>query len=431
MNFHEKWNKAILAIQYTSPCYLRFMGLMTPEECEDPEVTARVNMVDDYVAKFEYNPAFVEQLSYPSLAALVVTALNRMLLQHCTTRLLPNGSAHLMASTLIAADASLNAFFLQERTTNDLGKYIPSDNDPSIKPILGESYDPAKDKFLEHLYNCFNKSEQFKKMCQGGGDGDPSDGSNGADEGDAHEKEKNAIKKHFSPKNIKTAEKWGKNSQIKAQIQAAVRGMKTSDWGNMPAGLRDSIVAANMNVIDPRQPLKRFIATAMSEDMEWDRLHYPIPYGDEYIGKIPGTRYSYRHKLLIAIDSSGSMYQNDLKLAVSAVNQFVKAGSEVEYCWWDCESTLPAKAQRKINKAEVSGGGGTDPNCVIEMLHKNHLEYDGLIFITDNGFSWSRPNEFRKIFIIKTSDATKSPEWCRAEMSMQSYNAYMNREQAE
>ncbi len=102
-------------------------------------------------------------------------------------------------------------------------------------------------------------------------------------------------------------------------------------------------------------------------------------YGFQYMG----SKRDFCTNLLVAIDVSGSVENNQISQALSIINRFFKYGVEnIDVIQFDTEihgeKESFKKAQRKYN---IHGRGGTDFQAAVDMFIKDR--YDGLIMITD------------------------------------------------
>ena len=237
-----------------------------------------------------------------------------------------------------------------------------------------------------------------------------------------------ALKEHFDGGNgEKQTEKWGENDIANASIIQRVNSTDASTWGNMPGHLREKIMAANCQIVDPRVALRNFIGTAYSNSLIDSRMkvNRRLP---EWSGLIPGKRHDQTFKIGMFADASGSMCEKDIKLCIETVNNFIKFEAEVHFAWWDCECEIPKEHFKSIHESNVYGGGGTDPQCILEMIHKNKLQYDGIIVMSDCYFDWPRPKEYKNIFIIRTPNAGEAPAWVgKRQMSMKDLHAYLDK----
>lgn len=437
MTIDEKFSNALAIIQSVTPQYAYFYDLFSRKATKDKDVTIRTNMLDDYHAMLEYNEEYVSDISAQTLAALVCIELNRLLLRHSTKRRMPDPKLHYKASNIVTADPSICDILEYDADTVKLKNELPNDKNPKIRAELPSTYNHDTDCSLEVLYEMLKPKDKNQQHGPSSSNGNGQGGGQGGGQGNGKQppmsqqtkKELDRINQHFDPNHAdKQTEKWGENSLADSEITKRVNDADPTVWGNMPGDLREKIKAANVKVIDPRKALGKFIATAYSNKFTGTRMK-PNRRCPEDVGKIPGKRHEQEFKLGIFADASGSMSEYDLKLCMQCINQFVRTGAQVEYGWWDCTCEKPTKILRPHTEADCYGGGGTDPQCILEMMHKNKLKYDGIIVLTDCGFEWPKPKEHRNIFIIRTPEAIEAPEWLPAsrQMSMKDVKEYIEK----
>lgn len=434
MTIDEKFSNALGHISTLAPQYMNFYGLFAKRATTDKDVTIRVNMTDDVHALLEYNEEFIHKISATTLAVLICNELNRILLHHCTKRRMPDAKLNFKASNVVCCDPSNNICFKLDADTAALANDMPNDTNPKILQDLPPNYNHDTDCVLEILYQMFQQKQNQQGKGKGNGNGGgqsqgngkgKGNGGSGSGESDQTKQEREALNQHFSPENAdKSTEKWGENDLADAEITKRVNETDASSWGNMPGNLRERIQAANKRVIDPRKALKDFIASAYSNNMLDTRMK-PSRRMPDLIGKVPGKRHTQEFKIGVFCDASGSMGAEDLKLCVDCINDFIRSGAIVEYGWWDTHCEKPHKQVRKMADSDALGGGGTDPQCILEMIKENKLKYDGIIVITDCGFYWEKPKEYKKVFIIRVPSACDAPEWVgKRQMSVDAVRDY-------
>ena len=107
-----------------------------------------------------------------------------------------------------------------------------------------------------------------------------------------------------------------------------------------------------------------------------------------------GSKRDFTTKILVAVDTSGSISNADLQLALGFINKFFKYGiNEINCIQFDTkiypESLM--KLEKKMDVFKIKGRGGTDFNDVFEYCQVTHPIYDGVIILTD-GYA-SVPNQ--------------------------------------
>lgn len=165
------------------------------------------------------------------------------------------------------------------------------------------------------------------------------------------------------------------NSLIK---DYASRGEKS--WGSLEGHLKDQILASLNAKIDYRKVLKNFRASILSEKKHLTRFKPSRRFGFEYMG----SKREFTTKLLLAIDTSGSISNQNLKNFYGFINKFFKYGIEsIDVLNFDCElQGEPVSFKKRQTTFNISGRGGTDFQPVFDYA-KDHPEYDGVIILTD------------------------------------------------
>lgn len=108
-------------------------------------------------------------------------------------------------------------------------------------------------------------------------------------------------------------------------------------------------------------------------------------------------------RIVLAIDTSGSMFdESELSKIVSIAAGIVKkykANGEIIY--WDTKvtSTATFKDVKELVRTEVSGGGGTDINCLFEYLDKKYPrknDLPSLVLVMTDGYFGILDNKYIK-----------------------------------
>lgn len=371
------------------------------------DVTMRLNCKIGMTPIIEYNPEFVGILSTPTLSYLLTIELLRLVLHHCTIRLMTPLERCYKASTIVCGPSELRH---ERRIDPEVFKHMPT-----LEKLKTEypKLDMKEDNCLERIFAILGALEHDKKSSAP----DKNEGNEHKNDDGSYKSEADAISDHFSETNQKkNTEGWGENPMVDGRVIDAVK--KTTDskaWGSLPGDYIMEIIKAN-NRYDPRGVIKHFARSVFCNEIKFTRMKPSRRFGGKYIGVIQGKRHTTRAKVLIATDTSGSMNPEEWKNACGFIASVLKH-AEVDYAWWDTECTLP-ETIGKPKPMTPKGGGGTNPDCVMKMIKKNNLSYDGIIFITDCGFSWSQPTDKTKIFILQTDDAAVAPAWCKYVVKM-------------
>ena len=413
----EKFAKAQRLVAAIYPSLTSFYLMCNIHEV--PDVTFRLNTRAGLSPTLEYSKKFIDSLTSNTLCVLLTIELFRLILHHPTSRLLYPVHICYRASTIICTDPDILTLPMD---TTVKEKFPSFDEVKKINPEL----DYKTDFFLEKIFAVLNSKEQEEKDANekrenpdgdssGGSDneGDSADGE-GGDQPSPEEIERESLKKHFSPENtVKSVEQWGENEMLDTKVRNKIlREMQTGGWGRMPGYMKDRIKKYNELQYDPRAIFAKFTRSVFSTVCSFTRMKPPRRAGQRYIGIIPGKRHEQQAKVLIAFDSSGSMNDDDLAKGLGFMECSLRH-AEVWYAWWDCSCTDFEKARFPKPAYDLSGRGGTNPQCVIDKINETKEDFDGVILFTDCEFNWERPKTKLNICIVRTDRSWEPPKWVK------------------
>jgi predicted metal-dependent peptidase len=185
-------------------------------------------------------------------------------------------------------------------------------------------------------------------------------------------------------------EKKAIRDEIKEAVLAAA---EAAGAGNVPGNIKRMIKDLTAPVVNWRELLQQQIQSIIKNDYSWTR---PSRRGWHMDAILPGMKNAQTIDICVAIDTSGSITNEDLKLFLSEVKGIMDMYDDykVHIITWDTEVYNPADyspdSSEDITSYEPGGGGGTDPHCVWEYLKENDIEPKKLIMFTDFCFfGWS------------------------------------------
>ena len=171
-------------------------------------------------------------------------------------------------------------------------------------------------------------------------------------------------------------------AQIDNLINIANNKTSIKVFGNLPAGLRlwiEKILIKPVPLVDWRRVVKLF-----SESSCKTKIKTTLKRPSKRFGTVPGIKIKKLRKLLIAIDTSGSINKAELSDFFSEVYHIWRQGAEIEVV--ECDVVIKRSyAYKGVTPTFVTGGGGTDFNAPLEYGN-NNFKPDGLIYFTD-GFA--------------------------------------------
>jgi predicted metal-dependent peptidase len=206
--------------------------------------------------------------------------------------------------------------------------------------------------------------------------------------------------------------------QIRDEIkEAVIAAAEAAGAGNVPGNIKRMIKDLTAPVVNWRELLQQQIQSIIKNDFTFSRPGRRSWHMDAIL---PGMKNAQTIDVCVAIDTSGSITSDDLKIFLSEVKGIMDMYDDykVHIITWDTEVYNPADyspdTAEDISSYEPGGGGGTDPHCVWEYLKQNEIEPKKLIMFTDFCFFGWSPEQVQDycdtIWIIK-GNPTAEPEF--------------------
>jgi len=178
----------------------------------------------------------------------------------------------------------------------------------------------------------------------------------------------------------------GKETEVESRWRSVVEEAANTarQRGNLPAGIQRLV----KDLLQPQLPwqilLSRYLNSLMKGDYKW------IPPNKRYVWQniyLPRIYDQYALKVVVALDTSGSISENELTYFVSEVTGILRC--TFEYTLWviACDAEVQeVQRLRKgdpVSKIRVSGGGGTRFEPVFDYVKEHRLDPDVLVYFTD------------------------------------------------
>jgi predicted metal-dependent peptidase len=379
-----------------------------------PTMGVGYNSVTEDV-ELHYNRRFSCRLTPGEHKGVLRHEFYHIIFKHITTRRL---KPHVVGN--IAQDLCINSIIEADGCELPAGLYLPgkrpdapkyrkmTDDEKKVHESFADLIENLPKMLTSEVY--YNILMQWAKdngqewgkgglrSCSGTPDGsdDPDNDGEGSggilQEGDVHDKwdemteeEKKALERKVKEMTRKAAKKADSVS---------------NGWGNMPAEIREQIRAAVFGCVDWKEVLKNFIGMqnrgARSASIKRINRRYPYVH--------PGTRRSYLPKILVAIDQSGSVSDENLAAIFAVLGTLSKrvTFSVVNFDYTIDENSLRDwKHGQKID-LDRTRGGGTSFEAVTDFVNKpeNRGKWDGVIIATDGECSQPSPTLVRRAWLI-------------------------------
>ena len=405
---------AVKLMQF-EPAVLTYFGLCDLKPVKDPQVTLRLNCRGTGSAiNMEYNPIWLNKIEECSILAYIMfSECLRIALHHITTRKCYPLQIFKKASDYISFDENQRSVLnTHKQEVMKMLQEFPNKakfRQETAKIKFNEEDHWFLEKVFSMLLDCAEKGGG-----QGQGNGQGNQNNQNGKGGGSGNPTKDALDECFDGSQAaaeKATEGWEENTLVDQEIQEITHHIaeNASQWGNISGGLLQAILAANTPKFDPRTVLKRFKANTVDKYTEDTRMRPDRRKAFD----VPGKKHKFRSRILVAIDCSGSMDDKDVERGCAIVNKFVKH-ADVSYCFWDGVCGPFTEQKQKKSDFKLIGRGCTNPECVLEAIKERKAKFDGIIYFTDMGFDFPKPDHFyKKIFMISTP-GTESyiPDWC-------------------
>ncbi|TNE54297.1 MAG: hypothetical protein EP344_14445 [Bacteroidetes bacterium] len=282
---------------------------------------------------------------------------------------------HLVFRHLFVKEPFLDPLLLNVAFDLVVNQYVHRDQLPEDSIFL-ESFPDKALKPDQTWYYYYKQLETMQRGRSGTASGTPEQDLLNNIRSDTHGMERHQPWREI--RNRSELERDAMELHLDSLLRTAHQRTSAHAWGAMPGEVREileQLVLRPAPLIHWRQILRLFAESAART-----RLKNTIKRPSKRYGTVPGLKVRPRQRLLVAVDTSGSVGQEDFTAFFNEVFHLWRTGAQVEIIEAD------TKVYRQYpylgrTPEQVSGRGGTDFNAALE--HANRIRPDGLIFFTD------------------------------------------------
>jgi len=175
---------------------------------------------------------------------------------------------------------------------------------------------------------------------------------------------------------------------IEKQVQKILNDAKEQTIkkrGNVPGEIEGVIVVEE--IVKPKFDWKGFIRrfTGVSTKVFTKKIRRKE---NRRFSDNPGLKVKMRQHMLLGIDTSGSVSDNELKEFMNEIHHIYKCGVEVTIIQCDTRIRSIEPYKGKFEMA-VAGRGGTQFDPVLEYFNENRKKFTSLVYFTDGECGWS------------------------------------------
>lgn len=195
--------------------------------------------------------------------------------------------------------------------------------------------------------------------------------------------------------------------QLDREVEQAIRqgGIYAGKFGgNTPREIGELLNPK----VDWKEVLKRFARSNIRDrdSISWRKAHRNFLWQDIILPSILGKRVK---SLLLGMDTSGSVAGPLLTDFLSEMNGLVKSVGidRLDIVYWDAEiqahEIFTGGVKDIVHRTNPKGGGGTNPDVVVDLIVEKQLKPDAIIMLSD-GYMHTNKEKWAVI--------TKPTLWC-------------------
>jgi len=215
---------------------------------------------------------------------------------------------------------------------------------------------------------------------------------------------------------------WGEceddvvKEKIRGIASRAIKEQEQKGWGHIAGEVVKKVLAANRPVVNWKKEVRFFVNKLVLHGHKTTRsrlnrreqslIENRVPeLRDIYLH--PGKRKNYTSRLLVAIDTSGSVSDKELGEFVDELNGLIDH-VQCDYICFDTQIYgAPKPFSKKAKNVDVKGRGGTNFHPVCELI--DEAKYDGLIIMTDGFAPFPPKPRARVLWCLTQSGAGVHP----------------------
>lgn len=372
----------------TEPAY--FMVLCTHQIEFNPGIKCGIACGGGYIY---LNEKFFEDKSDRYLDEAMKIEIIRILLKHPYQRQLPNRVKMYISSNLVIGN-NMKFNEIKLKTTRDVFNTYEYD-----KECLEVIYDNLNipEMCSKSKGSSSNSGQGGKNGSSGFGSGKGSSKGNGNGSDNENEQDNGNGDSENDPLNnfddgcnstedaYERSQFWKEDDYRNVEINNIIDKIESSrSWGTVPGNVVDVIKKSLEPKFNYKALFQQFRSTVISSDYDKTRMRPSRRFGYEAMG----SKRKNTTSLLVAVDTSGSVSDEELAFALGFIQGFFKyAVRKLDIVMFDTqvypESLM--SIEKRPKKWKVHGRGGTDFNDVFKFAQdeKTHDHYDGVLIVTD------------------------------------------------
>ncbi len=285
---------------------------------------------------------------------------------------------HLVFRHLLVREPFLEARLLNVAFDLVVNQYIARIQLPDDSIFL-ESFPDLHLSAGQTWFYYYKKIEQLQRGTGGEAAGSPSAETLQKIRSDSH-----GLERHQPWREIRSRSELENNvleTQLDSLMRTAHQRTNAHAWGNLPGELRELL--QNRLFRPPAEINWRGVLRLFAGSAARTRLRNTMQRPSRRFGTVPGVKIKRQQRLMVALDTSGSIGPEDLEPFFNEIFHLWRAGAQVDIV--ECDTRITRRyVYQGLTPTAVEGRGGT--NFSEPLALANRERPDALLYFTD-GFA--------------------------------------------
>jgi predicted metal-dependent peptidase len=194
-------------------------------------------------------------------------------------------------------------------------------------------------------------------------------------------------------------------AMLEDKIQKAVDSARADGAGKLPSEVEDLLRIKKKPQVNWKRKLKQFVGAGIRANNKASRSHRNRRYGITFAGK----KKDHIARILVVLDTSGSMYGDRTEKVLSELYGIYKANDGLKLDIVECDAQIQdVFTYDGKENFKYKGGGGTQMQPALDYGEKH--KYDGIIMLSDGEY-WETLRKVRPkvLWLIANNDSYKAP----------------------
>jgi len=300
----------------------------------------------------------------------------------------------------IAMDRSINQV-LNQKLIKEIGGVLPESFD-KLLTSMGKGFKSQENMPWQYYHDLLQQEREHREeQGEGEGEGQPGEGEGGKSFGD--QLKDLGMDEHGMFGEMDALDK----AMLEDKIRKAAESAKGDGAGQLPSEVEEMLRMQKKPTISWQREIRQFVGQGSRAEKTNTRSRRNRRYGIIQ----PGKKRDYVAKILVVLDTSGSMSGGRTEKVLNELYGIYKATPNMELDIVQCDAQIQ-DVFRYDGKDEfkVSGRGGTE--MVPGLKYAEEHKYDGVIFLTDGEFwgeDFKSHNKVSSLWVIAGNEGYKSP----------------------